>query len=112
MSSCYRSIAGILAEALKSRVALRLGEWSYAIYIGQTPLLQFLRHAQMHLYPAPGDMVLGRTWAEWEPIWHWLEPALLVAVAIIWGWLLFTLIERPANAALRRLFAVGKRRDP
>jgi peptidoglycan/LPS O-acetylase OafA/YrhL len=103
---------GILAEALKSRVALRLGEWSYAIYIGQTPLLQFLRHAQMHLYPAPGDTVLGRTWAEWEPIWHWLEPALLVAVAILWGWLLFTLIERPANTALRRLFLDRKRSRP
>ena len=24
---------------------LKLGEWSYAIYIGQTPLLQLLRHA-------------------------------------------------------------------
>lgn len=94
---------GFLARALATPVPLKLGEWSYAIYIGQIPLLQFLRHAQLHLYPAPGDVVLGRTWAEWAPVWHWLEPALLVTVAIVWGALLFTLIERPANAMLRRL---------
>jgi peptidoglycan/LPS O-acetylase OafA/YrhL len=94
---------GFLARALATPVPLRLGEWSYAIYIGQTPILQLLRHAQLHLYPAPGDIVLGRTWAAWAPVWHWLEPALLVATAIAWGALLFTLIERPANAALRRL---------
>lgn len=96
---------GFLAAALKTRVPLKLGEWSYAIYIGQTPILQFLRHAQLHLYPAPADIVFGRPWVAWQPIWHWLEPALLVAAAILWGWLIFTLIERPANAALRSLFA-------
>lgn len=96
---------GFLAEALKTRVPRSLGEWSYAIYIGQTPVLQLLRHAQLHLYPAPHDIVLGRPWAAWEPVWHWLEPALLVAVAVIWGGLLFTLIEKPANAYLRRLSA-------
>ena len=94
---------GILAEALKTRVPLALGEWSYAIYMGQTPVLQLLRHAQMHLYPGPADIVFGRPWAAWEPVWHWLEPALLVVVAIMWGWFLFTLIEKPANTALRRL---------
>ncbi|MGD0189397.1 MAG: acyltransferase [Rhizomicrobium sp.] len=96
---------GVLARALQTRVPLMLGEWSYAIYIGQTPVLQFLRHAQMHLYPAPTAIVFGRSWAAWEPEWHWLEPALLVVVAVAWGWLLFALIEKPANAALRKLFA-------
>jgi peptidoglycan/LPS O-acetylase OafA/YrhL len=57
----------------------------------------------MHLYPGPADIVFGRPWAAWEPVWHWLEPALLVVVAIMWGWFLFTLIEKPANTALRRL---------
>jgi peptidoglycan/LPS O-acetylase OafA/YrhL len=94
---------GILAEALKTPVPIVLGEWSYAIYMGQTAVLQFMRHAQMHLYPAPTAIVFGQPWAAWEPIWHWLEPALLVTVAVVWGWLLFTLIERPANSALRRL---------
>jgi peptidoglycan/LPS O-acetylase OafA/YrhL len=96
---------GILAALFKTRVLLKLGELSYAIYIGQTALLQLLRHAQLHLYPAPGDIVFGRPWAAWGPIWHWLEPALLVAAAILWGWLLFTAVERPANTALRRWFA-------
>lgn len=93
---------GIVARALASPVFLTLGEWSYAIYIGQTPLLQFLRHAQLHLYPQPGDVVLGRSWESWAPVWHWLEPALLVIAAIAWGALLHTAIERPANALLRR----------
>jgi hypothetical protein len=30
---------------------------------------------------------------------------LLVLAAILWGWVLFALVERPANAALRRYFA-------
>jgi len=94
---------GFLARALATSIPLMLGEWSYAIYMGQTPLLQLLRHAQLHLYPSPTDIVLGRPWAAWGSIWHWLEPALLVAAAIVWGALLFNLIERPANAALRRL---------
>ncbi|MGH6875963.1 MAG: acyltransferase family protein [Rhizomicrobium sp.] len=94
---------GLLAKALATSVPLVLGEWSYAIYIGQTPLLQFLRYAQLHLYPAANAVVLGRTWAEWGPVWHWLEPALLVAAAILWGAFLFTAIERPANAFLRGL---------
>jgi len=94
---------GLLAKAFATTVPLILGEWSYAIYIGQTPLLQLLRHAQLHLYPAPDDIVFGRTWAAWAPVWHWLEPALLVAAAIAWGALLFMLIERPANTLLRRL---------
>jgi peptidoglycan/LPS O-acetylase OafA/YrhL len=93
---------GLIAKALATSIPLALGEWSYAIYIGQTPLLQWLRHAQLHLYPAPQDIVLGRTWAAWAPVWHWVEPALLVAAAIVWGALLFMLIERPANTVLRR----------
>jgi peptidoglycan/LPS O-acetylase OafA/YrhL len=96
---------GFLATALSTRIPLMLGEWSYAIYIGQTPVLQLLRHAQMHLYPAPTAIVFGRTWAAWAPVWHWLEPTLLVCVAGAWGWVLFTLIEKPANAALRKWFA-------
>jgi peptidoglycan/LPS O-acetylase OafA/YrhL len=99
---------GIVAAALKSPLPLRLGEWSYAIYIGQTALLQLLRHAQLHLYPAPTAMVLGCPWASWGPIWHWLEPALLVAAAILWGYLLFTLVEQPTASFLRGL--IGRQR--
>ena len=94
---------GLVAGALKTPIPMTLGEWSYAIYIGQTPVLQFLRHAQTHLYPAPTDMVLDRSWAAWQPVWHWLEPTLLLAVAVAWGALIFVAIERPAGRALRGL---------
>jgi peptidoglycan/LPS O-acetylase OafA/YrhL len=93
---------GILAEALKTSLPCKLGERSYAIYMGQTTLLQLLRHAQLHLYPAPTTFVFGRPWAAWEPVWHWLEPAVLVGAAILWGYMLFALVERPAAAFLRR----------
>ena len=99
---------GIVAAALKTRPMLRLGEWSYAIYIGQTALLQLLRHAQVHLYPSPETIVFGRPLAVWEPVWHWLEPSLLLAACILWGYLLFALVERPAAGYLRGLMA-GKR---
>jgi peptidoglycan/LPS O-acetylase OafA/YrhL len=102
---------GVLAKFFQTRVLLKLGELSYAIYIGQTALLQFLRHAQLHLYPTSGDIVFGRPWAAWEPVWHWLEPTLLVLAAILWGWLLFAAVERPANAALRRYFAKASKGD-
>ena len=100
---------GIVADALKMPPLLKLGEWSYAIYIGQTPLEQFLRHAQMHLYPAPQTSVFGRPWAAWASIWHWLEPALLVTCAVVWGWLLFTLVERPASRLLRSVIERASR---
>jgi peptidoglycan/LPS O-acetylase OafA/YrhL len=103
---------GIVASFFQNPIALKLGEWSYAIYIGQTAMLQLLLHAQRHLYPAPDAMVFGRTWAAWEPVWHWVEPSLLLAAAILWGWLLFALIEKPANAALRRYFADSSRTKP
>jgi peptidoglycan/LPS O-acetylase OafA/YrhL len=103
---------GFLAKVLSIRPLLVLGEWSYAIYIGQTPLLQLLRHAQLHLYPAPGDLVFGRTWAEWQPLWHWLEPTLLVLAAIAWGALLFAVIEKPASAWLKRLGTHAPRVQP
>jgi len=103
---------GFLAKALAIPPMLVLGEWSYAIYIGQTPLLQLLRHAQLHLYPAPGDIVFGRTWAAWQPLWHWLEPALLVLAAVGWGAVLYMAVEKPANAWLKRLGARGSRIQP
>jgi peptidoglycan/LPS O-acetylase OafA/YrhL len=100
---------GIIAASLKAKLPLKLGEWSYAIYIGQTALLQLLRHAQQHLYPAPTAIIFGRTWAAWDPIWHWLEPALLVAAAILWGYILFALVEQPAAKFLRGLIGPERR---
>ena len=72
---------------------------------GQTALLQLLHMRSFISIPRRTTIVFGPDWAEWSPVWHWLEPALLVAVCIVWGWLLFTLVERPAGGALRRYFA-------
>lgn len=99
---------GVLAAALRTSALMALGEWSYAIYIGQTALLQFLRHLQVHDYPAPTDLVLGRPWVAWAPVWHWLEPALLVAACVVWGYLLFAWVERPAARTLRGLMERGR----
>jgi peptidoglycan/LPS O-acetylase OafA/YrhL len=99
---------GFVASLLKTAPLRKLGEWSYPIYIGQTALLQFLRHAQLHLYPAPATLVLGRPWAAWQPVWHWLEPALLVGAAVLWGYMLYALVERPAADFLRRLMTTTK----
>ena len=82
-------------------VLLKLGEWSYAIYIGQTAWLQFIRLAE-RFYPSDGTMILGYRFG--DLIW-WPEPFALLAICIVWGWLLCTYIESPANRALRRFFA-------
>lgn len=89
---------GMLARALSTRPVLKLGEWSYAIYMGQTFFLQFIRYLEQRWYP-PGDaIVLGRRWA--DLIW-WTEPLALLCVCIAWGALLAILIEQPANGWLR-----------
>ena len=103
---------GFLAKVFAISPLLLLGEWSYAIYIGQTPLLQLLRHAQLHLYPAASDIVFGRPWAGWQPLWHWLEPALLVLAAVAWGALLYAVIEKPVSTWLKRLGARAVRAQP
>ncbi len=91
---------GILAQALSSRPLLLLGEWSFAIYMGQTTWLQFLRFAQSRLYP--GLMA--------NPATHIVEPIALVLICVLWGWLLYVAVEKPANTALRGWFAQQKKR--
>jgi peptidoglycan/LPS O-acetylase OafA/YrhL len=82
---------GFAARALSARPVLKLGEWSYAIYIGQTAWLQFVRYLEQRWYPG----------ADPATIW-WIEPLALVAVCVVWGALLATFIEAPANRWLRR----------
>lgn len=96
---------GLLARVLQTKLLLRLGEWSYAIYIGQTALLQLLRHIDLHILPG----LVGGPWVPWIPPWHAVEPALLVAAAVLWGYLLFALVERPSAAFLKGLMAGRKR---
>ena len=88
---------GILARALQTKPLLLLGEWSFAIYMGQTTWLMMLRFAEQRLYPGAA----GTNWL------HIVEPIGLVIACTLWGWLLYALVEHPANAAIRG----GLRRD-
>jgi peptidoglycan/LPS O-acetylase OafA/YrhL len=98
---------GVLARLLQMRVPQAMGEWSYAIYLGQTFWLQMIRFFEQRLYPPPETLVWGYRFG--GLIW-WLEPALLVAVCLGWGALLAEMIELPVAAALRR--RLGRRLDP
>ncbi len=98
---------GVLARALQTRLPQTMGEWSYAIYLGQTFWLQLIRWFEQRFYPDPDALVLSLRFS--SLIW-WLEPALLVAVCLAWGALLAEKIELPVAAALRR--RLGRRLDP
>ncbi|HET7085789.1 MAG TPA: acyltransferase [Rhizomicrobium sp.] len=98
---------GIVARLLQMRLPQRLGEWSYAVYLGQTAWLLAIRFFEQRLYPAPDALVLGVRFS--SLIW-WLEPLCLVIVCVSWGGLLAEFIELPAAAWLRR--QLGRRLDP
>jgi peptidoglycan/LPS O-acetylase OafA/YrhL len=85
---------GIVALAFQSAPLRLLGEWSFAIYMGQTTFLQLLRVAEQRLYPNPAP--------GWAHTIHLLEPAALLTLCIAWGALLYYAVERPANAWFRR----------
>jgi peptidoglycan/LPS O-acetylase OafA/YrhL len=91
---------GILARALSTRPLLLLGEMSFAIYMGQTTWLQFIRFAEARIYPGVAN----------TPTTHIVEPIVLVTVCILWGWLLYVTVEKPASSALRGFFARQKQR--
>jgi peptidoglycan/LPS O-acetylase OafA/YrhL len=88
---------GLLARALSVRPLRRLGDWSYAIYMGQTLWLMLVRFAEQRIYP-------GEAQAHWV---HIAEPIALVILATLWGWALYTYVERPANDWLRARFRYG-----
>lgn len=92
---------GFAARFLQTKTLTKLGEWSYAIYMGQTAWLQLIRFFESG-YPSNDTLVFGIRFG--DLIW-WPEPFLLLAVCIAWGALLCTTIEIPANRALRRFFA-------
>lgn len=98
---------GVIARLLSLRVPQVVGEWSYAIYIGQTAWLLFIRHLEQRWYPAADTIVWGTRFA--DLIW-WLEPLCLVAVCVAWGAFLAECIELPVAAKLRARF--GRRLDP
>jgi peptidoglycan/LPS O-acetylase OafA/YrhL len=92
---------GFAARFMQTRTMTKLGEWSYAIYMGQTAWLQLIRFFERG-YPSNDTLVFGIRFG--DLIW-WPEPFALLAVCIGWGALLCTFIEIPANRAVRRFFA-------
>ena len=98
---------GLIARLLQMRLPQVLGEWSYAVYLGQTAWLLTIRFFEQRLYPPPETIIFGIAFS--RLIW-WLEPLLLVIVCILWGGLLAEYVELPAAARLRRQF--GRRLDP
>ena len=92
---------GLVARLLQMRLPQVLGEWSYAVYLGQTAWLLAIRFFEQRLYPAPDTPMLGTRFS--TLIW-WLEPTALVLVCIGWGALLAVSIEHPAAAWLKRFF--------
>jgi peptidoglycan/LPS O-acetylase OafA/YrhL len=85
---------GAIARVFQSAPLRFLGEWSFAIYMGQTTFLQLLRFAEQRLYPHPP--------AGWAGAIHVIEPAAIVILCTAWGAVLYYFVERPANAWLRR----------
>jgi peptidoglycan/LPS O-acetylase OafA/YrhL len=92
---------GFAARFLQTRPLAKLGEWSYAIYMGQTAWLQLIRFFESG-YPSNDTLIFGLRFG--DLIW-WPEPFLLLAVCVAWGAFLCTYIEVPANRALRHFFA-------
>jgi len=91
---------GFLARAFSTRPLLLLGEWSFAIYLGQTTWLQLIRFAEARIYPG---LVAS-------PTTHIIEPIALVIICTLWGCLLYVVVEKPAGTALHRFFAKQKER--
>jgi peptidoglycan/LPS O-acetylase OafA/YrhL len=85
---------GIIARVFQSGPLRLLGEWSFAIYMGQTTFLQLLRVAEQRVYPNPRP--------EWAHMIHLIEPTVLLLLCVAWGAVLYYLIERPANDWLRQ----------
>ncbi len=98
---------GLVARALQTKVPQMMGEWSYAIYLGQTAWLLFIRFLEQRVYPSPDAIVMG---VRFEGLIWWLEPLGLVLVCTAWGALLAERIELPVAAKLRARF--GRRLDP
>ncbi|MBL6853120.1 MAG: acyltransferase [Alphaproteobacteria bacterium] len=91
---------GFAARFMQLPILQKLGEWSFAIYIGQTVWLQLIRFFESG-YPADDTLIFGIRFG--DLIW-WPEPFALLLVCVVWGWFLCTTIELPANRAIRRYF--------
>jgi peptidoglycan/LPS O-acetylase OafA/YrhL len=93
---------GLIARLLQMRLPQILGEWSYAVYLGQTTWLLAIRVFEQRLYPSPDTIILG---TRFSSLIFWLEPTLLVIACVLWGGVLAEFVELPAAAALRARFS-------
>jgi peptidoglycan/LPS O-acetylase OafA/YrhL len=98
---------GFLAKAFATKLPRHLGEWSYAIYMGQTFWLQAIRYFEQRWYPHPDTLIFGQRFAA---VMWWAEPILLLALCIAWGALLSIAVEQPANTWLRKRMALQKQK--
>ena len=94
---------GLFARLFQLKPLCILGEWSFAIYMGQTLWLGILRNAEDTLYPNPPPA--------WDLTIHRLEPAVLVVACVLWGWVLYRNVETPAGRAVRSWFRGVNARD-
>jgi peptidoglycan/LPS O-acetylase OafA/YrhL len=78
---------GFLARALALPALRKLGDWSYAIYMGQMFWLVLARHLEQRHLLTPG----------------WQEALLLLVCCVAWGALLARFVERPAHAFFKRM---------
>jgi peptidoglycan/LPS O-acetylase OafA/YrhL len=86
---------GFLARFLALPVLLKLGEWSFAIYLGQMFCLQIEHHMETyHLLPGAAM--------------YWLSPLVVLLICIAWGALLARFVEQPASVFLKRILAPRK----
>lgn len=89
---------GVLARALQWGPLQRLGDWSYAVYLGQTALLLLIRFCDQRVFPPDATPVLGTSYGA---LMWWLQPLLLVGAAIAWGAFLAEWVEKPTTRFLR-----------
>lgn len=84
---------GFLARALACRPMLKLGEWSFGIYMGQIFWFQFFRYVSQRLYPPGETLFFGVSFG--DILWRG-EPLVMLAITIAWGAFLYRWVEMPA----------------
>lgn len=92
---------GFLASLFKTAPFRKLGEWSYAIYMGQILWLQLFRYFSQRVYPPGETHAFG--FAVGDLLWRF-EPWVLLTLCVLWGALLYYGVEVPATKALKKLF--------